>query len=103
MKKRNKTSVIIFRVSEEEKRILQKKAEIYNLSLSSYVRKVSLETKILSKTDVKIAFELKKIGVNLNQIAKHLNSIPFEENIKNHLNEIEALLDFIKNILSKIL
>lgn len=32
-----------------------------------------------SKTDVQTLFELNKIGVNLNQLVRHINMLPVEE------------------------
>jgi len=76
-RKRNRQ--ISFRVSEEEYNILQEKSTIANLSIPQYCKDVSLSKKISQpKVDHKgaseIALEVRRIGNNINQVAKHLNS-----------------------------
>mgnify|MGYP001118476366 FL=1 len=76
-RKRNRQ--ISFRVSEEEYNILQEKSTIANLSIPQYCKDVSLSKKINQpKVDHKgaseIALEVRRIGNNINQVAKHLNS-----------------------------
>lgn len=76
-RKRNRQ--ISFRVSEEEYNILQEKSTIANLSIPQYCKDVSLSKKISQpKVDhqgaSEIALEVRRIGNNINQVAKHLNS-----------------------------
>lgn len=76
-RKRNRQ--ISFRVSEEEYNILQEKSTIANLSIPQYCKDVSLSKKINQpKVDhqgaSEIALEVRRIGNNINQVAKHLNS-----------------------------
>ncbi len=77
-----KSNRITVRFTDAEMKEIQKKSGKYNLSVSEYIR----ERVNLGKIDVhygtdpetdprkKLAEEYHKIGINLNQIAKHLNS-----------------------------
>lgn len=96
---RNK--IIILRLTEEEKEQAVKAAKEVGLTLSSYVRKMILGNKIVSKTDVQTLFELNKIGVNLNQLVRHINMLPVEENIVSSLDDINTFIGELKNITSR--
>lgn len=97
---RNK--IIILRLTEEEKEQAVKAAKEVGLTLSSYVRKMILRNKIVSKTDVQTLFELNKIGVNLNQLVRHINMLPVEENIVSSLDDINTFIRELKNITSRL-
>lgn len=76
-RKRNKQ--VSFRVNDDEYKQLQKKSEIANLSVPQYCKDVSLEKTIREpgidyKGASEIALEIRRIGNNINQVAKHLNS-----------------------------
>lgn len=62
------------------------------MTLSSYIRKSILAERFVSKADIQTVFELKKIGTNINQLAKHVNTLPVEENI---LESLKAINDYI--------
>lgn len=68
------------------------------ISLSAFLRKSLLGEQIVSKTDVQTVFELKKIGVNINQLARHLNTLPVEEEIRNSLFSINNYIRELKQI-----
>lgn len=55
-----------------------------------------------SKTDVQTLFELNKIGVNLNQLVRHINMFPVEENIVSSLDDINTFIRELKNITSRL-
>ena len=75
------TERLRLRVSLDEKQRIEAKAAEAKLSVSEYVRRASLGAKIstaprdLSATrmDAETLAELNRWGVNLNQIAKHMN------------------------------
>ena len=48
-------------------------------------------------------FELKKIGTNLNQLAKHVNSLPVDENIRLSSESIEMYIKELKQITDKLI
>lgn len=80
---------VSFRLSEEEYLKLEEKVKIVNLSIPQFCKKVSLSKKIKQPNidkdgALKIASELRRIGVNINQVSKHvnINSNVSEEQIK---------------------
>lgn len=101
--KKNRTEVIRARLSEEEKEQVLKHAKTEGVSLSMYLRKSVLRERIASKTDIQTVFELKKIGVNLNQLAKHVNTLPVEENILESLKVLDNYIEELKQITSKLI
>lgn len=91
------------RVSEEDKKIIERRAKSCNLDVSKYVRMSAMNTKYTSKTDIKTAYELNKIGVNINQIAKEIHIYRDDKNIEKSLIRLESLLNDIETITKKLL
>lgn len=91
------------RVTEEELEYLQVKADAKELSMSRYLVESGLATnKILNSEEREILeraiFHVRKVGVNLNQIAKVLNKggdIAGQE-LRNTLNQQLATLEELK-------
>lgn len=96
-----KTSRLELRLTLEEKDRLYKMAKENNKTVAQYVREVVLNGKLVTKTDVQTVIELKRIGNNLNQIAKQINLIPHEDNVKLYLQEIQDLLKMVSDIAKK--
>jgi len=76
---RTENKQINFRVSQEEFNRLEEMANQVGLSVPNFCKKKAQGSRIKSpKIDregaFQIASELRKIGVNVNQIAKHLNT-----------------------------
>lgn len=101
--KNNRVEYLNIRVSKEEKEKITKIAKSLDISVSTYTRKSLLRECITSKTDIQTIFEIKKIGVNLNQLAKHINTLPIDEeivkslsNIDNYINELKLITDKLK-------
>ncbi len=81
----NKTHVIKFRVTENEKLELECTAKLLNLSLSTFIRRAIHNVKIektvivaggeetLTAVSTLLA-QCSKVGTNLNQLARHFNS-----------------------------
>ncbi len=65
---------IHLRVTDQEKEQFTVKAAAAKLGLSEYLRKAALDIGIVHKYDQAAIHQLRKIGVNLNQIAYHLNA-----------------------------
>ena len=85
---RNRTIGINVRVSENEKKKLQKNAQKANLKLSSYLRKVGLQQKIYEITDE----ELRKIYAGIDELK---NELPYmnNEEIKEKIAKMQS--DFL--------
>lgn len=96
--KENRTIILRARLSKSEKELIDKRAKTLGISLSAFLRKSLLGEQIVSKTDVQTVFELKKIGVNINQLARHLNTLPVEEEIRNSLFSINNYIRELKQI-----
>lgn len=101
--KENRNIIIRVRLTEEEKNQFIQLSKKEDKSISSIIRESVLKAKTVSKTDIQTVYELKKIGANLNQIAKHLNMLPVEENIREYLVSIQNYLDKIKLIENNLL
>ena len=56
----------------------------------------------VTKTDIQTVIELKRIGNNINQIAKQINMIPPEDNIKLYLQELHDFLNMVSEITKKL-
>ncbi len=78
--------IINFRVTEEEKEALQKKADTLNISVSEYCRRLSFNYKIENTIPAQIAKELIELWQELK-----LEKIPSEkmEKLKNIILKIE--------------
>ena len=85
---RNRTIGINVRVSENEKKKLQRNAKKSNLNLSSYLRKAGLEKEIYSIPDE----ELRKIYTGIVELK---NEFPYmsDEEIKDKITEMQS--DFL--------
>ena len=87
----NKTHVIKFRVTAEEKTSLELTCKLLNLSLSTFIRRaihnVKIEKTVIEKTVIvagggeetltavsTLLAQCSKVGGNLNQLARHFNS-----------------------------
>lgn len=103
---------ILVRLTEKEKSEVHKKAKEANLSLSRLLVKSALsDGQVLTaeeKEEIRqLRFELRKIGINLNQIAYGLNASRRNSNpteitaseIKSVTKEVEAGLDKLKKFL----
>lgn len=100
--KENRTEVLIIRLTKTEKDVLKQAAKNAHLSLSSYSKHAIFAQKIVSKTDVQTVFQLKKIGVNLNQLAKQINSLPSDDNIRYALKRVSEYIENLDKITSSI-
>lgn len=92
-KDKGKTCRLAFRLSEEEKQMLQSRADVIGTGLSNYIRQTVLENKaILTTADDRL--QLKGMAVNLNQLAHRANAT-------GHIpSELPALLLKIKQLLA---
>ena len=74
MTQRSRGIQVKFRLSEEEAEQLKSKVEKSGMSQQEYLMKCALNKNVTNTDGLKeISIELKRIGTNLNQIAKHCN------------------------------
>ena len=94
MSGRKRTVQIKFYVTEEEKNLIEEKMKLIpTRNMAAYLRKIAIDGYILQvdHTDIKaMTAEIQKIGVNVNQIAKRVNSMDsvYQEDIE----EIKGVL-----------
>lgn len=88
------------RFSSDEYTQILEKIEAHNLTFSEFARSAILSKKVSSKLTPDLIFQIQKIGNNLNQIAKSLNSkkgdIPNSEILKNLISIQDQIKD-LKN------
>ena len=95
---------IIFRVTEEEAEQIKAKVQESGLSQKDYLMKVALGRKIQNTDGIKAVIpELKRIGNNLNQIAKHMNegNYPMMQEVKENQKELTELWQQLRQYLQK--
>lgn len=97
-----RTESFILRLTVKEKEKLISLAKEHDMSLSSYLRNMAFKGSVVTKTDIQTVIELKRIGNNINQIAKQINLIPHEDNIKLYLQELHDLMSMISEITKKL-
>lgn len=105
----NKTVQVKCRMSIDEKVKFDELVKKSGLSQSEYFRRCALKKKIYDtgiKTDMKkVLYELSKIGVNINQIAKNLNSNIYsgaEKDIERMIGQLENIQNDFREIISKV-
>jgi uncharacterized protein YfaT (DUF1175 family) len=70
----SKTIKKSLRLTEKENLQLEENLQKHNLTFSNYARAKILNQKIKSKITNDLIYEVSKIGNNLNQIAKYVNT-----------------------------
>ncbi|MCQ4021773.1 plasmid mobilization relaxosome protein MobC [Ruminococcus sp. zg-924] len=77
MEKRKRNQTLSIRLTQSEKTALLSKAQKSKLTLTDYILKSSLQTEIKVVDLQPLLIEMKRIGNNLNQIARKINSGAF--------------------------
>ena len=94
--KRERSKQLNIRLSENEVDLLQKNIEKSKLSQSEYIRKSILEKNIIVIDEIKgLMVELKRVGNNLNQITRMMNSGEIKDS--NELTEVKNNLETVWN------
>ena len=79
MEGRKRTVQVKFYVTEEERRLIREKMKLIpTRNMAAYLRKMAIDGYVvhIGTTDIRAqTAELQKIGVNVNQIARRLNSM----------------------------
>lgn len=102
--KENKETKIYIRVTRAEKKKIDDQCKAMDYpSLSQYIRDVVLNKKIVTKTDVEMILQLKKIGVNINQIAKQLNTNPSEVVSNDTIRKLDNYMLELKEVTKRII
>lgn len=100
---RTKNKQFNFYVSENDYNAINKKIEKSKLSKQDYLTKCALDKEIIVIEDLKNIFiELKRQGVNLNQIAKALNSGEINHVSENTFKEFQELWQSLRLLIQKV-
>ena len=100
MSNRKRTVQIKFRVTEEERALIEEKMKLIpTRNMAAYLRKMAIDGYVIQvdHSDIKaMTAEIQKIGININQIARRANATGNVyrediEEIKGVLNEIWRL------------
>lgn len=109
MANRTRTLQIKFRVSEEERQMLETKMKQYGTdNMEAYLRKMAIDGYVIKKdySEIKkLTAELGKIGSNINQLAKRANESRHvdADDIRNILVKQFEIEKLVKATLSKLL
>ena len=97
MNGRKRTVQVKFRVTEEEKALIEEKMKLIpTRNMAAYLRKIAIDGYIIQvdHSDIKaMTAEIQKIGVNINQIARRVNSTGSV--YQDDIDELKGALDEI--------
>ncbi len=94
-------------MDDEELKLILHKVKASELNKSQYLRKMAIDGFII-KQDLEsirtLTQEINKIGININQIAKHINEtgIAYNEDIRDVKGMMERIWQLLKSELSEI-
>ena len=102
---KNRTERLQLRVSSEEKEAIAQKAADANMSIADYIVALSANQKIIdAKIIAQLILEIRRIGVNVNQIAAVANYQKFAN--KEMLSKVNdgqnQIIDLLMKILSEV-
>ena len=104
-KGRKRNVQINIRISEAEAEQLRKKVEQSGMNQQEYILSCVLEKQIVNTDGIKeLLPELKRIGNNLNQIAKRCNEggmLPSEAEVRKHGEELNKVWQSLRRYLQR--
>ena len=103
--KENKNQSILIRVSPTEKKKIEERAEQANKTVAAYLLSLSESRRIIDTTKLaSLIIEIRKIGVNINQIAAVANTQKFiNREMLSKVNQHEKeILDLLQKILDEV-
>ena len=107
--KEARTEMVKVRMTAEEKATLTQQAKVKGMNVSDYIRKISARPPNVTRGEFETAvqksiYEIHKIGVNINQVAKKYNENAYvqpRDELIRYLNQVYELLyeltEFIKS------
>ena len=104
MKKQAKTEIISTRVTPEQREIIEEKAYSSYRTPSMYLRDCALDKKIVIIKGVnEVANELRKIGNNLNQLTRAVNSgYCYEVDLRETREEVARLWQLLNSLTREV-
>lgn len=96
---KNRTEILTFRVTPEEKKRIETKAYSSYRLVSMYLRDCALDKEIIVIDGVKdVATELRRIGNNLNQITKAVNSGVYAVDLTETKKEVQKVWQSLNSL-----
>ncbi len=96
---KNRTEILTFRVTPEEKELIETKALSSYRLVSMYLRDCALDKEIIVIDGVKdVANELRRIGNNLNQITKAVNSGVYAVDLTETKKEVQKVWQSLNSL-----
>ena len=104
MKTQTKAEIISTRVTPEQRKIIEEKAYSSYRTPSMYLRDCALDKKIIVVKGVdEVANELRKIGNNLNQITREVNSgYLYEVNLTATREELKRIWQSLNSLTQEV-
>ena len=88
---------LFIRTTDREKAIIKAQAKRAGLTMSEYMRRVSLNKRIVSKVDQKALGELARLGGLQKYLLMQIKGLPDEEGLRRELNSIlSAVLSAVR-------
>ena len=101
MENRKRNITLSIRLTAEEKEALKKTAEQANLSMTDYLLRCSSRKKIRVVNMNKVIVEMKRVGNNLNQITRRINSGDFKSyNFEKVIEEQRKIYDLLLSMMN---
>lgn len=105
MGKEAKTEIVKIRMTAKEKTELQKLAGQHHMNMSDYIRRVSARPPNVTRDEfedsvTKVIYEINKIGVNINQIAKKYNENRYVKPSAELLRLLEKTNELLRSVTS---
>lgn len=96
----HRTRKMTFRLTEDEYNIIKDKVSESGISQQKFLLQMALEKEIIHIKEYQdLIFQIKKIGTNINQIARHCNETGFISN--SDIAEVKGGLEDIWQLLSQ--
>lgn len=97
-----KTEILRVRMTPEEKEALNKQASLHHKTMSEYIRSVAKCPPDVTRDEfessiVRMIYEINKIGVNINQIAKKYNEHNYVEPSEELLCKLDEVYGMMKH------
>lgn len=106
MANKSRPKQVVFRLSEEEAKKLQRKVQQSGLSQQNYILRAVLNKPIANTDGIKaIIPELKRQGTNLNQLTKKLNEkgyIDYKQELPRLEKELKEIWQLLKQYLQSV-
>ena len=97
-----KTEMLRVRMSPEDKQALYRQARRNKKTMSEYIRAVAKRPPDITRDEfdasiVRMIYEINKIGVNINQIAKKYNEHKFVQPSEDLLNKLDEVSEMMRS------